>query len=126
MITQKYDLWSLGCVFFEIIIWHLWGWEELKNFHRDRITTSADGSEDESYYTTNRERGESQPEPVVRSCVQKWIQNLREDQKCSDFVDLIDCMFFVENSKRIPYTELNNALSEMEDKADFGAAYLTR
>lgn len=129
LITRKYDIWSLGCVFLEFLIWRVWGWEQLNRFHQVRTT---DGSKDRKYYTITRpERGVSQSEPVVRACVQEWIQNLRESQRHSgfllDFVGLISYgMLVVDESKRISCAELNVALSEMVDKAETNLAYLTR
>jgi serine/threonine protein kinase len=36
-VSQKCDIWSLGCVLLEFMIWYLYGWEGVQNFQRARI-----------------------------------------------------------------------------------------
>jgi serine/threonine protein kinase len=35
-ISQRYDIWSLGCVFLEFCVWYLQGWDGLERFEDDR------------------------------------------------------------------------------------------
>lgn len=41
MVSQSYDIWSLGCVFLEFVTWYLLGWEKLDEFSRNRMEEHA-------------------------------------------------------------------------------------
>ena len=34
--SRSYDIWSLGCVYLEFVIWLLWGWKGVRKFRRQR------------------------------------------------------------------------------------------
>jgi hypothetical protein len=38
MVSQSYDIWTLGCVLLEFIIWYLRGWEGVEGFSKERTT----------------------------------------------------------------------------------------
>ncbi|GKT64309.1 protein kinase domain-containing protein [Colletotrichum tofieldiae] len=63
-VSAKYDIWSLGCVFFEFCIWYLLGGEYIQNFENDRRLNHPPGHEDEtgevdySYFLTTHMPGE--------------------------------------------------------------------
>jgi serine/threonine protein kinase len=81
--TRRYDIWSLGCLYLEFIIWLLYGAEELERFgeERDRhggkigarfyIITSPET------LTVDRSRT-----PVVNPAVTKWIEHIKQDPRC--------------------------------------------
>ncbi|KAJ0332440.1 hypothetical protein COL5a_002156 [Colletotrichum fioriniae] len=73
-ISPKYDIWSLGCVFFEFCIWYLLGYEDVENFQRDRnLNRWSDNVEDKeepdnSYFVTSHVSGkgkQAQLHPAV-------------------------------------------------------------
>lgn len=35
--TPKYDIWSLGCVLLEFVVWYLCGWDEVEAFVDARL-----------------------------------------------------------------------------------------
>jgi serine/threonine protein kinase len=35
-VSQSYDIWTLGCVILEFVIWYLLGWEEVDRFSENR------------------------------------------------------------------------------------------
>jgi len=37
VVSQSYDIWSLGCVILEFVTWYLLGWEEVDEFSRNRV-----------------------------------------------------------------------------------------
>jgi serine/threonine protein kinase len=37
MVSQSYDIWTLGCVVLEFITWYLLGWEEVSRFSQKRV-----------------------------------------------------------------------------------------
>lgn len=51
-ISRAYDIWSLGCVFLELITWVVYGAEGLTKFEDNRMETSQyDEIEDDLFYT---------------------------------------------------------------------------
>jgi serine/threonine protein kinase len=67
--TRRYDIWSLGCLYLEFLIWLLYGSEALNNF-RDLI------GHDQPYY-------EKSPIVRVKRVVEECINAIRGDPRCS-------------------------------------------
>ena len=87
--TRRYDIWSLGCLYLEFLIWTLYGNKALKGF-----THSLQGS----FY----EKGKV---PVLKGVVKDWIDAIRDDPRClpveltalGRLVDLIEYRLLVTN-----------------------------
>ncbi|CAG8978314.1 hypothetical protein HYALB_00005900 [Hymenoscyphus albidus] len=112
VITRKYDIWSLGCLFLELLIWRLRGWQKLTYFNRVRYLTSREGRGDQKYYDIVKTKNSgSEPKAIVRRSVQQWIEDLRGDPNCSELVrDLLDLisqgMLVVGVSERMSCVEI--------------------
>jgi serine/threonine protein kinase len=49
--SRPYDLWSLGCVYLEILVWYLEGYQSLRRFRETReCHVVPEGREDEGFY----------------------------------------------------------------------------
>jgi serine/threonine protein kinase len=89
--SRRYDIWSLGCLYLEFLIWILYGNEVLENFR------GAVGK-DQPFY-------EEGPIVAIKEVVQKWIKAIRDDPRCSPagltalgrLVDLIEDRLLVVN-----------------------------
>jgi serine/threonine protein kinase len=89
--TRRYDIWSLGCLYLEFLIWTLWGKDELEKFHR-----TLNGS----FYV-------KVPKPALKPEVTSWIEAIRADHRCSPaeqtalgrLVDLIEKRLLIVNVK---------------------------
>ncbi|KAK1584940.1 kinase domain-containing protein [Colletotrichum navitas] len=62
LISSKYDIWSLGCVFLEFCVWYLLGPEAIAAFERDRRPSRAKearepGESDNSYFMMDMSTG---------------------------------------------------------------------
>jgi serine/threonine protein kinase len=87
--TRRYDIWSLGCLYLEFLIWTLYGKHELEEFHH-----VLKGS----FY-------EKVPVPALKTEVKDWIEAIREDPRCAPaeqtalgrLVDLIEYRLLVVN-----------------------------
>lgn len=102
-VNQMYDVWTLGCVYLELITWHLLGSKAIsKKFNRGddpqvlqgfqtlrrlEDTKQYDHVEDK-FFNIDGERG-----PSVKGSVPKWCNFLRQQPHCSEqlglFLDLI-------------------------------------
>ncbi|KAF4448954.1 kinase-like protein [Fusarium austroafricanum] len=111
-VSQKYDIWTLGCVFLEFITWHLLGFNAVRSREptneneRERGFQAPDGQEREDFYTS-RQQDDDNPHKfpddkfwnstngtgIVKHSVMKWIRFLRSlehsSQALHDFLDFI-------------------------------------
>jgi serine/threonine protein kinase len=78
-LSRLYDIWSMGCITFESVIWVLYGYNELKKFYKDL----KGGAEKETeYYET--EGIEPNKTAKVHHVVRRWMEVIqRIDPECS-------------------------------------------
>ncbi|VUC36652.1 unnamed protein product [Clonostachys rosea] len=89
--SRRYDIWSLGLLYLEFLIWILYGKENLDNFHDNTMGDYC---------------FEIYPEPRVKPIVTKWIEAIKGDPRCSSsgptalgrLIDLIESRLLV-----VPY-----------------------
>ncbi|KAI1148379.1 kinase-like domain-containing protein [Nemania diffusa] len=142
--SQAYDVWSLGCVFLEFMVWYLLGYpaarhryeyrdhqgESCQSFARARIN-DEDGLincyEDKFFNIIPSTSGYNHT-AVVKTSVQKWAQRLHYSPLCSmamhDFLDLIMThMIVIEPAKRITMAQVNIDLKDILNKCSQPAYY---
>lgn len=73
--SRRYDIWSIGCLYFEFLIWMLYGKDQLSRFGQD--ITSPDGSR--KFFEVIGP-GTARLKPRV----QKWIEWISRDPRCSE------------------------------------------
>lgn len=84
--SRLYDVWSIGCIMLEYIIWILWGNRELKRFHEQ-----VKGATQEMRYfvETHGDGARAAVHPVVS----RWIEHiLKTDPECSGTSALRDLL----------------------------------
>lgn len=67
--SRRYDIWSLGCMYLEFLVWILYGNETLESF-RGVVGYG------EPYYTRVQE-------VTVKNVVKDWIRLIKEDPRCA-------------------------------------------
>jgi serine/threonine protein kinase len=121
--SRPYDLWSLGCVYLELLVWYLEGFDKLKEFRDTREREVRPGGAcDEGFYYTN----DSGPKPNfhLRDVVQKKmayvIQNSDKDLK--HIAEAIPRLLNVNPGERPTADKLARDLKRpyMEEKPPFG------
>jgi len=76
--SRRYDIWSLGCLYLEFVIWLLYGIEELERFGKEismrfyTITDSAASLKVDGMKA-------AQINPVVKT----WIEHIKKDWRCA-------------------------------------------
>ncbi|KAK3347281.1 hypothetical protein B0T25DRAFT_298288 [Lasiosphaeria hispida] len=50
IITPRYDIWTLGCIFLELCAWYLGGWKEVDDFSRRRCEEEEGGNHNYKVY----------------------------------------------------------------------------
>lgn len=74
--SRLFDVWSLGCVFFESILWMLYGKDWLQNFAK--TTKSADQNET-PFWIRIRETKSARISPLVQTCIDHMLSS---DPEC--------------------------------------------
>ncbi|KAJ2990542.1 hypothetical protein NUW58_g2896 [Xylaria curta] len=141
--SQAYDVWSLGCVFFEFVVWYLVGYSAIHNmegsFNGQQKCTSFrvarfndDNSrswqrDDKFFNITNNESGDGCTAEVKKS-VHMWAGFLRASTRCSDairgFLDLImKRMLVIEPHERISMEQVNIELISISSKCLINEKY---
>ena len=75
--SRRYDIWSMGCIYLEFVIWLLYGAEELERFRNDL-------GEDRRFYSTRDVRNNPLKTPKLHSMVQKWVDWITDDARCPE------------------------------------------
>ncbi|KAF2440124.1 kinase-like protein [Karstenula rhodostoma CBS 690.94] len=110
VVSQKYDMWSLGCVLMEFIVWYVDGWDGVDSFSKRRSEDTASGIRMDNFYDV---RSVEQPswdrlipfrkgvqtkshrratlKPSVAGIQRFLSEDRRTSKACSDFVfDVLD------------------------------------
>jgi serine/threonine protein kinase len=128
LVSRRYDIWSMGCLFLEFITWLLAGNEKLDEFSEERGKFSPDSEvNDDNFFTAF---GDDR-EPEVRNSVVQWVKDLHAHEKCSGLIhDLLDLvmghMLRVDPDERIEAADLKERMKEMVSKAEANDEYLIR
>jgi hypothetical protein len=83
------DLWSIGCIILEFLIWLLYGWDELKYF-RDILWDFGDVVR---FYQPSGQ--ESISRAKVHTTIVAWMDYMAKDQECSGMTALGALLWWV-------------------------------
>ncbi|RSL49704.1 hypothetical protein CEP54_012298 [Fusarium duplospermum] len=73
-LSRRFDIWSMGCIFLELVLWILYGKEELVKCTKTLNSTFYKIIRDTSGRTTAE----------VNPIVQKWLSYILKDWRCSE------------------------------------------
>jgi serine/threonine protein kinase len=131
-VSRAYDIWSLGCIFLEFIIWLLEGSEGTDCFAKAGLKYAGifDNIADNCFYTPRYlESGRSPAFVEIRESVTAWIKHLHQNQPRSSMADeLLDLisqqMLNVIPSERIRSDKLTSELGRILERATENSEYL--
>ncbi|KAL8881298.1 MAG: hypothetical protein Q9198_001477 [Flavoplaca austrocitrina] len=111
--SRPYDVWSLGCVFLELLVWALLGPPGFKDFHRKRFgkRDPSDTIEDNAFWQTSK--GDS---AELRTAVKDQIRELKREstagrqQPFDDVLQLTEKMLNPNSQSRIDALNVWNSL----------------
>ena len=113
-LSRKYDVWSMGCIMLEYIIWLLWDSEAIDAFAEHREYPAF------AFFVVQREPDKT----VVHSAVPTCMQELRADPRCRpdtalrDLIDLIENhMLVVDAERRCEAKYLHDEVAKIVAKA---------
>ena len=91
--SRLYDIWSIGCITLEMVIWILYGNDALDGFYAQLKSGTKQVCQ---YYQLNDY--EDGTRPVVHPVVRQWIEHLKQyDPECSRGSAIGDLLETVEN-----------------------------
>lgn len=127
LVSRKYDLWSLGCVFLEFVTWLLEGSAGLEEFGKRRMERAPDGVKDDTFYSLVPA---GMLTAVIRPGVQDWIEHLERSPYCFDMIyELLDLvktdLLVVQPESRSTAENLYMKLKRMLQKSNDSSEYLT-
>ncbi|KAF3010440.1 hypothetical protein E8E14_000643 [Neopestalotiopsis sp. 37M] len=129
---QKADIWSLGCVFLEMMVWVLEGYHGLKSFIYSRMATTKDSAAErkkhDAFFVLNQFDNQKGLIPSIKPSVQRCIEQLHQAAKCSpfshDLLNLIEHeMLCVDEQARPTSFVILERLQEMQQKCRKEAEY---
>ncbi|MCJ1379471.1 hypothetical protein MMC17_002572 [Xylographa soralifera] len=120
-ISRPYDVWSLGCVFLEILTWASWGYEAVQQFGEQRQALRFPGSEDKGGDDSFWQK-DTNGRIYLRKVVEETIQRLeahfnKEGHLASVVTNLLPKMLDVNPKTRIKASELLDGFNQIYKKA---------
>ena len=106
--SRLYDVWAMGCITLEFIVWLLYGLEGLKEFN-SHIKT--EGSDRPPFYQTKVEKGKRRAE--VHPAVVEWMDNMAKLPACQPGVTALGGLLELVRT-RLLVTELPVGLGTLE------------
>lgn len=127
--SRPYDIWSLGCVFLELLLWAVSGSDSVQKFAENREGRFTPGSpanvlKDDAFWEPE---GSNLQVPILRQVVVDQLQDLKErilkqeSQPYKEVVELIPRMLDVHPKTRITALDLWDTLDRIyqQKKVDF-------
>ena len=117
--SRPYDVWSLGCVFLELLIWAILDFPSVKKFANERYAKRSPGSptdilEDDGFWQMAQDTTVTLRKPVLL-----WIQTLKEmaaqqqKQPFKEVLDLVIRMLDTNRHTRIIALDVWNTLDSI-------------
>ncbi|KAI0436543.1 kinase-like domain-containing protein [Xylaria telfairii] len=121
-LSRRYDMWSLGCVFLEFIVWVLGGYDEVEKFRNSRKSSESRSGE---FYWKTRSRYKVQRE------VKQWMKAISRDKRCrrrnwfQDLLKIIEKdLLQVNNDQRITSKDLEIRFNKIVENAQDSDSYV--
>ncbi|KAH8886077.1 kinase-like protein [Thozetella sp. PMI_491] len=127
--SRKYDIWSLGCVFSQLLTWAIRDTSALDQYETRRLHENDEGKDPRPSWKISKffkkiypqNDSNAEPEMVVKESVRSWLEELKDKAGrrnfLADFIDFIkDRMLVVDVGDRADCRELVNFLQEKYEK----------
>jgi len=102
--SRAYDIWTLGCLFLELLTWLLGGWEYVNEFSKKRTTTFIiTGAKNNIFVKFKPTKTHGLFVAQVKPEVTEWINKLRSHENCSKFI--LDALDVIEKEMLVVISE---------------------
>ncbi|KAM0424536.1 hypothetical protein ACHAPT_010252 [Fusarium lateritium] len=129
--SRRYDLWSVGCIFLEFVVWLLYGHDAVKGFESQRIATGKSNGGHASFYV--KEDDEKPVEAELNEAVEAAVAAILKDPRCSGdtalghLVALIpEGLLVINPNDRDTAEQLHDKLKGIVARAESQRSYLFR
>lgn len=78
--SRRYDIWSIGCIYLEFVVWLLYGTRGLKRVREELDSTAVDGNV--RFYVIDSNSNSDQKTFQLNNVIQKWIEHIYSDRRC--------------------------------------------
>jgi serine/threonine protein kinase len=75
---RRYDIWSMGCIFLELLVWFCYGPDGCREFNESRRLPDNAPYHDDGFFVTRDGKAS------LRPGVTEWIEKLRAHQSCRE------------------------------------------
>lgn len=120
--SRKYDIWSLGCLFHDLIAWVLFGVRGVERFHNER---QSDGSLSSQFYTWEMSRDTYKINPKVKdsiSQIRKYLKSYDRETWLWELTNIVEKdLLQINETKRIDSEDLDKKLIGMLKKEGYSA-----
>lgn len=116
--SQAYDMWSLGCVFFECTIFLIKGSDAIEAFAEDRLNDVEVCDtifKDDYFLTMEFNESEKPMKATLRPAVIRWIRDLQRNPDCNEAISgllhlIQGALLQVDQSRRIKACHVSQRL----------------
>lgn len=116
--SRPYDMWSLGCVYLELLVWYVEGYQALVSFRNDReAQVRPGGIFDEGFYSEVSPGNVQLREPVVKK-IGELSNSCKGELK--EIVDVIPSLLRIKPKERLSASQLASKLRHFGTGADPG------
>jgi serine/threonine protein kinase len=117
--SRRYDVWSLGCVYLEFVVWLLYGASDLDRFKSD-LTSSGSNTR---FYVLDEDSVTQKKISRLNGAVTKWVDWIKKDPRCAEntairsLIDLVVTRLLIADvsSYPKPVSHRISALTKGED-----------
>jgi serine/threonine protein kinase len=116
--SRRYDVWSLGCIYLEFVVWLLYGAKDLDRFRSD-LTSSGSNTR---FYVIEEDSGTRNKTSRLNSAVEKWVDWIKKDPRCPEktairsLVDLIVTRLLIADVSSPPRLVSNRILALTQEE----------
>ena len=119
--SRPYDIWSMGCVFIEMLIWAVHGNDSVQEFGDSRVgkRCSDDIGTDDAFWQMSIEEN---PQPIRRQSVDTWFEKLGKEmqrgnlQALHEVLGLVKRMLDTNRETRISALNLWDTLERIDEQ----------
>jgi serine/threonine protein kinase len=127
LVSRKYDIWSLGCLFLEFVTWLLEGSANIVEFSNAR-GLDVGIINDDTFFTVFKDE-DHEKDAEIRVAVIEWVNRLHFNENCSALIhDLLDLvmgsMLRIDPEERKTAQELKNEMEILVTRAENSDSYL--
>lgn len=108
VLSRLYDIWAMGCIILEFIVWLLYGDDELKRFS---LEVKGESSEDSPCYQLSYKGGKKTAR--VHDAAVRWMNHLEKDPACAEGTAMGDLLKLVR--EKLLVVELGQRHGSTED-----------